>query len=105
MSQVPRPRRSGGDSPMSAPRQLLLALAALVALLGFGPAAAQAAVAPVVTQADLCEAWTASTTNPEITLDNGIVVSAKRMTRVGTSCTAAGAQIQLTSASVDDEPS
>ena len=110
MSQVTMRSRvpASAPTPLSA-RVRVRAYSVLVVLLSLlgiaiAPASPASAAASPVTKADLCAAWNAAgTANPEIELSSGLSVSAAHATRIGKKCTASGAGVALTGASISED--
>ncbi len=109
MSQVStRSRvRVSAPTPLSARVRVRTAafLIVLLSVLGIGlaPVSPASAATSPVTKADLCAAWNAAgTASPEIQLSSGLTVNAAKATRIGSKCTASGAGVALTGASVTD---
>lgn len=107
-SRTSRPTRTSRPSRGSRLSRLVVArIAALVlALLGIAlapnPAAAASTAAPI-TKADLCAAWSAAgTAAPEVELSSGLTVNATKATRIGKKCSASGAGVQLTGATITE---
>ncbi len=112
MSQVTMRSRvpASAPAPLSARvrRRAFSVLVVLLSLLGIAIAPASPASAATatstVTKADLCAAWNAAgTANPEIELSSGLTVNAAQATRIGKKCTASGAGVALTGASISED--
>lgn len=98
-----RPTRGPRLSRVAGARVATLVLA-LLAILGVAPVSPAGAAASPVTKADLCSAWNAAgTTAPEVELASGLTVNAAKATRIGKKCSASGAGVQLTGATITDE--
>ncbi|MBJ7471097.1 MAG: hypothetical protein JHD16_07335 [Solirubrobacteraceae bacterium] len=78
----------------------------LLSLLGLGTVSPASAAPSPVTKADLCAAWNAAgTANPEVQLSSGLTINAAKATRIGKNCTASGAGVALSGATVTKESS
>ncbi len=102
MSQPPsRDRRPVAAIVRRAATRLTLLVALLLGLAGLQPALGQAADA-TVTQADLCEAWNAGASNPEIVLESGLKITGSSLQRSGSSCTAEDASISVSNSAITE---
>lgn len=102
MSQPPsRDRRPVAATVRRAASRLTLFVLLLLGAAGMQPALGQAADA-TVTQSDLCEAWNAGTSNPEIVLSSGLKITGSSLQRSGSSCTEDGASISVSNSAITE---
>ncbi|MBO9533741.1 MAG: hypothetical protein J7513_12290, partial [Solirubrobacteraceae bacterium] len=97
------PSQRGSSRKDAATRRPLHRLSVLVTslllVLGFSPALSQAATANV-TQSDLCNAWNANPTSPEVTLASGYKITGSKLVRAGASCAADDAAVSISNSAI-----
>ncbi|MFT4035705.1 MAG: hypothetical protein QM679_09045 [Patulibacter sp.] len=93
--------RRAAQSRRGAASRFALFASLLVALVGMTPALSHAAEATVTTS-DLCNAWNAEASAPQVTLASGYKITGNTLTRTGSSCSADNASVAFTNSAISE---